>query len=127
MDTMTYLSKIWLKYLDGKATIGEVVAEYEKNGFDACQDIPGNYHWKELYDHLGPDTKVILTVRDNTERWWNSYVNFFTQETELGFQNSNAHTGFSNYVRAPEMASIFGIWRLHFHASKNKSKWLIFF
>ena len=86
MDTMTYLSKIWLKYLDGKATIAEVVAEYEKNGFDACQDIPGNYHWKELYDHLGPDTKVILTVRDDTDRWWNSYVNFFTQETELSFQ-----------------------------------------
>ena len=38
---MTYLSKVWLKYLDGKATIAEVVAEYEKNGFDTCQDIPG--------------------------------------------------------------------------------------
>lgn len=124
---MTYLSKVWLKYLDGKATIAEVVAEYEKNGFDACQDIPGqastghrrprrprspnslftswdscfvsqkdvgvlrspvpgNYHWKELYDHLGPDTKVILTVRDDADRWWNSYVNFFTQETEFSFQ-----------------------------------------
>ena len=86
MDTMTYLSKIWLKYLDGKATIAEVVAEYEKHGFDSCQDIPGNYHWKELYDHLGPDTKVILTVRDNADRWWNSYVGFFTQETEFSFQ-----------------------------------------
>ena len=86
MDTMTYLSKVWLKYLDGKATIAEVVAEYEKNGFDSCQDIPGNYHWKELYEHLGPDTKVILTVRDDADRWWNSYVNFFTQETEFSFQ-----------------------------------------
>ena len=83
---MTYLSKIWLKYLDGKATIAEVVAEYEKHGFDSCQDIPSNYHWKELYDHLGPDTKVILTVRDNPDRWWNSYVGFFTQETEFSFQ-----------------------------------------
>jgi len=94
MDTMTYLSKIWLKYLDGKATITEVVAEYEKNGFDSCQDIPSNYHWKELYDHLGPETKVILTVRDNADKWWNSYVNFFTQETERGrccgdFNNGN--------------------------------------
>ena len=82
---MTYLSKIWLKYLDGKATIAEVVAEYENNGFDACQDIPGNYHWKELYDHLGPDTKVILTVRDDADRWWNSYVNFFTQDILAAF------------------------------------------
>ena len=98
MDTMTYLSKIWLKYLDGKATIAEVVAEYEKNGFDACQDIPSNYHWKELYDHLGPDTKVILTVRDNTDRWWNSYVNFFTQETELKFSNAFLYNEFHDFL-----------------------------
>jgi len=82
MDTMTHLSPIWLKYFDGKATISEVINEYEKHGFDSCQDIPSNYHWKELYDELGPDTKVILTVRDNTDRWWNSYFNFFKQETE---------------------------------------------
>merc|ERR1711970_981246 len=82
MDTMTHLAPIWLKYFDGKATIPEVINEYEIRGYDSCQDIPSNYHWEELYNELGPDTKVILTVRDSTDRWWNSYVNFFTQETE---------------------------------------------
>ena len=86
MDTMTHLSSIWLKYFGGKATITEIVAEYEKNGYDSCQDIPSNYHWEELYNELGPETKVILTVRDSTEKWRSSYYNFFKQETELGFQ-----------------------------------------
>ena len=71
---------IWLKYFDGKATIREVINEYEIRGYDSCQDIPSNYHWEELYNELGPDTKVILTVRDSTDRWWNSFVNFFTQD-----------------------------------------------
>lgn len=26
---------------------------------------------------MGPDTKVILTVRDNDEIWYNSWLNFF--------------------------------------------------
>ena len=58
MDTFnTSLSVVWLDYLDGKIGIDKVVAEYEKLGFDANQDIPGNYQWEELYDYLGPDTK----------------------------------------------------------------------
>ena len=70
MDTMSNISKEWLQYLDGKITINDIIEAYESRGFDSNQDIPGNYHWEELYKALGPDTKVILTVRDDTERKW---------------------------------------------------------
>lgn len=68
MDTMSKLSEQWLMYMDGKLTTKELIEEYEARGFDCNQDIPGNYYWEELYNALGPDTKVILTVRDSTER-----------------------------------------------------------
>ena len=68
--TMSNISKEWLQYLDGKITINDIIEAYESRGFDSNQDIPGNYHWEELYQALGPDTKVILTVRDDTERQW---------------------------------------------------------
>lgn len=68
MDTMSKLSKQWMLYMDGKLTTKELIEEYEARGFDCNQDIPGNYYWEELYNALGPDTKVILTVRDNTDR-----------------------------------------------------------
>ena len=29
--------------MEGKATIEEVIAEYDKHGFDTNQDIPGTY------------------------------------------------------------------------------------
>ena len=68
MDTMSKLSKEWLLYMDGKITTQELIDHYEARGYDCNQDIPGNYYWEELYNALGPDTKVILTVRDNTDR-----------------------------------------------------------
>ena len=30
-----------------------------------------------MYTALGKNTKVILTVRDNDEVWYNSWLNFF--------------------------------------------------
>ena len=38
----------------------KVIAAYDKNGFDANQDIPGNFLWEELYRGLPKDTKEIL-------------------------------------------------------------------
>ena len=66
-----------------KATIEEVIAEYERLGFDANQDFPGNFLWEELYTALSKkdkNIKVILTVRDNDQVWWNSWCNFMKQE-----------------------------------------------
>ena len=68
METMEFLSSVWLDYLQGKTSIDSVIAEYRKHGFDANQDLPGNVYWHQLYKALGPDTKVILTVRDNDQQ-----------------------------------------------------------
>jgi len=112
---MSNISKEWLEYLDGKITINDIIEAYESRGFDSNQDIPGNYHWEELYQALGPETKVILTVRDDTERWWSSYVKFFTQETERagcgGFNYGNFYSVVMSWgLMGPDMERI---WQLN--------------
>ena len=65
-----------------------------KFGFQANQDLPGNILWEDLYNaspyakvlleisirEIKFNHKVILTVRDTTEAWENSYFNFLKQE-----------------------------------------------
>ena len=66
------------------ASIDDVIAAYEKHGFDTNQDIPGNLLWHDLYQAMvkkDKNTKVILTVRDNDDVWWNSYCSFMRHET----------------------------------------------
>ena len=36
--------------------------------------------WEELYRASPKDQKVILTVRDSDEKWWNSWCRFNDQE-----------------------------------------------
>ena len=84
METAEFLSFIWRDYLRGEASIEDVIAEYDKNGFDANQDIPGNLLWEDLYRAMPKDTKVILTVRDSDAAWWKSWCGFMVQEIERG-------------------------------------------
>jgi hypothetical protein len=79
---MEYLSKDWEDYIAGKIPIEDVIDSYDKNGFDVNQDVPGNYYWQELYK-AQKNCKVILTVRDNEEQWFNSIYKFY----ELAFIN----------------------------------------
>jgi len=96
MDTMEHLAKTWIEYMDGKIPIGNVLAKYHEHGFQANQDLPGNILWEDLYN-ASPHAKVlleisitvnkfnykvILTVRDTTEAWENSYFNFLKQEAK---------------------------------------------
>ena len=42
--------------------------------------ILGNIFWEEMYEELGgkdKKIKVILTIRDGDEIWYNSWLNFF--------------------------------------------------
>ena len=76
METVEFLSFVWRDYIDGKATIDDVINAYDKHGFDANQDIPGNLLWEDLYRALikrDANTKVILTVRDSDAAWWKSW------------------------------------------------------
>ena len=46
METAEFLSFVWRDYLRGKVKIEEVIAEYDKHGFDCNQDVPGNLLWE---------------------------------------------------------------------------------
>jgi len=87
METTEFLSFAWSDYMEGKGTIEDVISAYDKNGFDANQDMPGNFLWEDLYRSLikhDANTKVILTVRDSDAAWWKSWCGFLTQEAERG-------------------------------------------
>jgi len=84
IETVEYISAVWLRFLRGEATIEDVLAEYDKNGFDANQDVPGNLKWEELYRASPKGTKVILTVRDSDDVWWGSWCRFMEQEIRRG-------------------------------------------
>lgn len=86
LETMQYFSHIWEEYMDGRCDIEAVIDEYKRRGFDTNQDVPGNLYWEQLYDALGPDTKVILTIRDNEEVWFNSLHDFVSRSfAKFGF------------------------------------------
>ena len=80
MQSMCEFSQVWLDYINGNVPIESVIEEIEKSGYDCTQDVPWSLYWKELFQANGPETKVILTVRDSTEKWWTSFLKFFTQE-----------------------------------------------
>ena len=80
MQSMSEFSQVWLDFINGIVPIETVLEEIGKSGYDCTQDVPWSLYWKELLEANGPDTKVILTVRDSTEKWWTSFLKFFTQE-----------------------------------------------
>ena len=80
MQSMSEFSQVWLDFINGKVPIESVLEEIGNSGYDCTQDAPWSLYWKELFEANGPDTKVILTVRDSTEKWWTSFLKFFTQE-----------------------------------------------
>ena len=43
-----FLTEEWFNFANG-GSIQQVVQKYEKLGFDANQDWPGNYQWEVLY------------------------------------------------------------------------------
>merc|ERR1712126_789705 len=80
LETAEFLGSTWRDFIDEKIEIEEVLKKYDELGFDANQDLPGNFLWEELYLASSKDTKVILTVRDSDEQWWKSWCGFMTQE-----------------------------------------------
>ena len=47
-----FLTEEWLKFGTGEGSIEQVVEKYDKLGFDANQDWPGNYQWEALYGRV---------------------------------------------------------------------------
>ena len=83
------------------------IEAYEKHGFDANQDLPGNVYWEELYNASPKGTKVILTVRDSDDIWQRSLKGYFIQEMKrdaifgisvMGFQYPSRVYNFLNSI-----------------------------
>ena len=51
---------------------------YNVLGYQANQDLPGNFLWEKLY-RASPNAKVILTVRENDEKWMQSWKKFWVR------------------------------------------------
>ena len=60
-ETIKYLSEIWLVYYEERCSIEDIIQEYDKHGFEANQDFPGNGCWEELYNS-NPDCKGTFLV-----------------------------------------------------------------
>ena len=85
--TQTGIAKLWLDFINGELeSIDEIISAYEKLGFDALQDLPGNLYWEQLYDAC-PDAKIILTVRDSDEIWYNSWYKLGINILEWSWNN----------------------------------------
>jgi len=66
----------------------EPIIDYCKK-YQAFQDVP--FSWPETYKYLDkafPNSKFILTVRDSSEQWYQSYVKF---QSKI-FKNGNVPT-----------------------------------
>jgi hypothetical protein len=75
-ETYTYMRKTWIKFFNGKITIEQVCQKYDQQDCDVVIDLPTNYFWREMAEYW-PQAKIILTVRDDEEKWYASLVRFF--------------------------------------------------
>jgi len=75
-ETYVYMRQTWLDFFAGKITIEHVCEEYDKAGVDVIVDGPGNYFWREMAEYW-PKAKIILTVRDNEDKWYESMLQFY--------------------------------------------------
>jgi len=78
-ETFDDLMPTWKNYFEGAIEIEHVVRKYNELGYTVSQDWPSNMLWEELF-HASPKSKVILTVRDSDEVWWNSLIRFLRAE-----------------------------------------------
>merc|ERR1712227_625910 len=69
----------WDDFFQNRTSFKPVIEKYKKCGYNVNQDVPGNLKWKNLYD-FSPDAKVILTVRDNVDKWKESVNGYMHQE-----------------------------------------------
>jgi len=79
LETIEFIGPIWMDYIEGRVPIERVIEEYKKYDFDTNQDLPGNILWEDLYRAMPNDTKVILTIRDSDEDWFQSWSSFMEQ------------------------------------------------
>jgi len=65
-----------MDFFKGKLTIEQVCQKYDEEGCDVVVDGPANYFWEEMAAYW-PKAKVILTIRDNEDKWYQSLLQFY--------------------------------------------------
>nr|XP_026694836.1 uncharacterized protein LOC108950425 [Ciona intestinalis] len=77
-----YNGELWRKVLNEGAEKGDFHRMYDD--VDAVVDAPAFYFWREIHEEF-PEAKIILTVRDNEDVWFNSWQNQITQVMKNNF------------------------------------------
>eukprot|EP00045_Choanoeca_perplexa_P004666 m.39738 g.39738 ORF g.39738 m.39738 type:complete len:251 (-) comp12695_c0_seq1:37-789(-) len=73
-------------------------------GFDACVDFPFSPFYKEILE-ANPGAKVLLTVRDDGEKWYKS-----TYDTIYGFQRNRGIVFWLLSLSSPMMSALSSLW-----------------
>ncbi|XP_078481860.1 uncharacterized protein LOC100176328 isoform X1 [Ciona intestinalis] len=79
-ESFEFLEKEWKQI----CTVGGSTELFRKmyENVDAITDLPGCAFWDEILKAF-PDAKIILTMRDNEEQWWQSLLKQHEQNTSL--------------------------------------------
>nr|XP_039273062.1 uncharacterized protein LOC120347221 [Styela clava] len=72
IENMYILEKEWTKILNEGWTTEDFRRMYEN--VDAVTDLPACYFWEEIHKAF-PDAKIILTIRDDEDKWYKSFEN----------------------------------------------------
>ena len=73
LNGSTKINQYWLYLIIGSYLKSQDI--HRKSGFTATQDLPASAYWEELF-HASPNSKVILTIRDNDDIWFKSWMKF---------------------------------------------------
>ena len=66
---LKFLSDEWRSFAEGNASIESVLTAYDRHGFDANQDLPGNVLWEEMY-RASVKFKISLFHTHLLYRWF---------------------------------------------------------
>ena len=75
-ETFTIMHDRWCEVFSGKITIADIARIYEDLNVEVLVDMPMIIFWRE-FQKIWPDVKIILTIRDNSDVWYQSYYAFF--------------------------------------------------
>jgi len=69
-------SKYWYDYVEGKLTTNDIIDYIVNDGYNATIENPTCDIYSDIYDKF-PSAKVVLTVRDNSEKFERSWKTLF--------------------------------------------------
>jgi len=117
-ETYTFMRETWIQFFQGHIGIEEVCAKYDQEGVDVVVDGPANYFWEEMAQYW-PKAKVILTVRDNEDKWYRSLVTFYEGTVKwcgkLAYIGNISPYGYrtEKYLTMPYHRLVFGSTNFH--------------